>query len=78
MSLRHLRKAVLHFLAACVPRLKMVICLGSLSEVPDVAARPSRAPGFPAISSLAQTVPKPLFFVLELLCGFCARIISKP
>lgn len=41
------------------------------------AAHPSGAPGFPALSSLDQAVPKPLFSVLKL-CGFCAGIMSKP
>lgn len=54
MSLRHLGKAVLPFTAARTPRPTMVTCLNSLSEVPAVAAHPSRAPAFPALSSMAQ------------------------
>lgn len=54
---------------------------GDLPRLPfwvsGAAARPSGAPGFPALSSLAQAVPKPLFSVLEL-CGFRAGIMSKP
>lgn len=77
MSLRHLGKVVLCFAMACTPKLKLVVCLNSPSWVSGATARPSGAPGFAALSSLAQAVPKPLFSVLEL-CGFCAGIMSKP
>lgn len=54
---------------------------GDLPRLPfwvsGAAAHPSGAPGFPALSSLAQALPEPLFSVLEL-CGFCAGIMSKP
>lgn len=77
MSPRHLGKAASDFVVVHIPRLKTAICLHSLSKVPGIAAHPRRAPGLPALSSMAQTVPKPLFFVLEL-CDSCARIVSKP
>jgi len=45
----------------------MAICLRFLSKVPGVTAHPSRAPGFPVLSSKAETVPKLLFFCIGVM-----------